>query len=645
MKTSPQSWREMKLAPRVYAGVVIACGSVVLAYTILHGSCHDPLKFSCYLAVALAASRLKVTLPGITGTMSVNFLFPASGHHGTQCRRDDGAGVRRGRSAVPGERSSQSAAYCVQPVLHRIGDWGNVLRLQLLAIHHVIDNPSALLFMAACVYFIANTLPVAIIITLTEGRSLRKIWADCYFWSFPYYLVGAGVVGVMSWLHNFTDWQTSLLTLPVAYLIYRSYRLYLGKLADEKRHVEEIADLHLRTIEALALAIEAKDQTTHDHLQRVRIYASEIAKELKVTPEEMEALQAAALLHDIGKLAIPEHIVSKPGRLTPEEFEKMKIHPVVGAEILERVRFPYPVVPIVAAHHEKFDGTGYPLGLKGTEIPIGARILAAVDFLDALASDRQYRRALPMDGAMARLMEESGKAFDPEVVNALRRKYTQLEILVHARMEALNKKSADEGIEEKEAVADRRQSADPWRRTSRRICEARKASAGAQLPEFDRGRAAGSANPLRTEPGPGRLPQPERNALGVFGEIAAVHSLRCDRDLCVPRRRTGTGVRERRQLPTVRLAENSDWTGPLRLGRAKPEADFERKSVRGTGLSQRPSESTARSPLRWRCRWRACKAWLAWSLSITPRKTSSRPITCGYCWRSAPRWRWRSRTR
>jgi diguanylate cyclase (GGDEF)-like protein/putative nucleotidyltransferase with HDIG domain len=293
------------------------------------------------------------------------------------------------------------------------------------------------LFLAACVYFVANTVPVAAVISLTERKSLRQIWADCYFWSFPYYLVGAGVAGIMSWLHDFTDWQTSLLILPVVYLIYRSYRLYLGKLEDEKRHVEEIADLHMRTIEALALAIEAKDQTTHDHLQRVRIYALEVAKELEVSPEEREALQAAALLHDIGKLAIPEHIISKPGRLTPEEFEKMKIHPVVGAEILERVRFPYPVVPIVRAHHEKWDGSGYPLGLKGTEIPIGARILAAVDFLDALASDRQYRRALPLEEAMSRMQEESGKSFDPKVVHVLERRYAELEQLVRERIESL----------------------------------------------------------------------------------------------------------------------------------------------------------------------------------------------------------------
>src|SRR5207245_6265554 len=114
-------------------------------------------------------------------------------------------------------------------------------------------------------------------------------------------------------------------------------------------------------------------------------------QQLKIRNPSMEALHAAALLHDIGKTAMPEHIISKPGRLSPEEFEKMKIHTLVGAEILERVRFPYPVVPIVRAHHEKWDGSGYPMGLKGAEIPLGARILSAVDYLDALASDPQYR--------------------------------------------------------------------------------------------------------------------------------------------------------------------------------------------------------------------------------------------------------------
>src|ERR1035438_2277550 len=434
MKTRPQSWREMSAAPRFFIAVVVVCGTIVLAYSVLHGRSENPLKFFCYLVIALAASRLKVNLPGITGAMSVNFLFLllgvlelslpetiAMGCAGVvvQCLDRD----RLNPLQIAFNLCSTALAVAVTFATYRYS-----------LSHSAVNNPSTSLFLAASVYFVANTLPVAAVISLTERRSLRKIWSECYFWSFPYYLVGAGVVGTRSWLHGFTDWQTSLLTLPVVYLIYRSYRLYLGKLADEKRHVEEMADLHMRTIEALALAIEAKDQTTHDHLQRVRVYALEVAKDLKLEPEEMEALQAAALLHDIGKLAIPEHIISKPGRLTPEEFEKMKIHPLVGAEILERVQFPYPVVPIVRAHHEKFDGTGYPQGLRGNDIPIGARILAAVDFLDALASDRQYRRALPLDEAMAEVTAESGKAFDPEVVRVLERRYVQLEKMVHARM-------------------------------------------------------------------------------------------------------------------------------------------------------------------------------------------------------------------
>jgi diguanylate cyclase (GGDEF)-like protein/putative nucleotidyltransferase with HDIG domain len=424
----------MSAAPRAFIATVVGCGLAVMTYAVvLHGRSQYPVKFFCYLVIAVAASRLKVNLPGITGTMSVNFLFVLAGVLEMSMPET----MALGCAAVLVQCLSNGRPVPVQVAFNvcstALATAGTFFLYHYALLHSAVHNPSTLLFGAACVYFISNTLPVAIVISLTEKRLLRKIWSECYFWSFPYYLVGAGVVGMMSWIHEWADWQTSLLTLPVVYLIYRSYRLYLGKLEDEKRHVEEMADLHMRTIEALALAIEAKDQTTHDHLQRVRVYAVEVAKELKVEPKEMEALQAAALLHDIGKLAIPEHIVSKPGRLTPEEFEKMKIHPMVGADILERVRFPYPVVPIVRAHHEKFDGTGYPLGLRGKQIPIGARILAAVDFLDALASDRQYRRALPMDEAMEQLSKESGRAFDPQVVTVLQRRYLELEKLVRER--------------------------------------------------------------------------------------------------------------------------------------------------------------------------------------------------------------------
>ena len=226
--------------------------------------------------------------------------------------------------------------------------------------------------------------------------------------------------------------EAAVLTIPVIYFIYRSYSLHLGRLAEARKHARAMGDLHWRTIEALALAIDAKNETTHNHLLRVKVYATEIAKELNLDETEMQAVQAAAMSHDIGKLAVPEYIISKPGKLTPEEFEKMKVHPVVGAEILERVSFPYPVVPIVRSHHEKWNGKGYPAGLKGEEIPVGARILAAVDCLDALASDRQYRRALPLDQAMAVVCGESGTSFDPQIVAILKRRYVELERMATA---------------------------------------------------------------------------------------------------------------------------------------------------------------------------------------------------------------------
>jgi len=236
--------------------------------------------------------------------------------------------------------------------------------------------------------------------------------------------------------------------------MYRSSRLYLGKLETEKRHAEQVSSLHLRTIEALALAIEAKDETTGEHLQRVRVYSMELAKELGLSENETEALRAASMLHDIGKLAVPEHIISKPGKLTQEEFEKMKIHPIVGAEMLERVNFPYPVVPIVRAHHEKWDGSGYPSGLVGEAIPIGARILAVVDCFDALASDRQYRKALPLNEAMAKVVAEAGKSFDGRVVEILQRCYIELEKLAHEQpLETLAKLSTDIKVERGSAPA------------------------------------------------------------------------------------------------------------------------------------------------------------------------------------------------
>ncbi|MGO9894995.1 MAG: HD-GYP domain-containing protein [Bryobacteraceae bacterium] len=218
-----------------------------------------------------------------------------------------------------------------------------------------------------------------------------------------------------------------VLAPPLFYAICRSYRMYVRRCEERRLNQDEIEALHLRTIEALSLALDAKDPETRDHLGRVRVYAVELAREMGVCDRELECLRVAALLHDIGKLALPERIISKPGKLTPDEFEKVKAHPLVGAEILQRVGFD-PLVPaIVRAHHERWDGSGYPDGLVGGQIPLGARILSAVDALDALSSDRSYRKALPLHEAMREVALRAGASFDPEVVDLLARRYEELE--------------------------------------------------------------------------------------------------------------------------------------------------------------------------------------------------------------------------
>ena len=179
---------------------------------------------------------------------------------------------------------------------------------------------------------------------------------------------------------------------------------------------QQISELHLATIEALALAIDAKDQTEPNHIQRVQAYATGLARALGMSETEVQAVKTAALLHDIGKLAIPDHILAKPGPLTPEEFQKVRVHPEVGAAILHSVPFPSPVAPLILSHHERWDGRGYPAGLKEDEIPLGARVVGVVEYFDALTSDRPYHKAISQDAALALLKQEAGKALDPRVV-------------------------------------------------------------------------------------------------------------------------------------------------------------------------------------------------------------------------------------
>jgi putative nucleotidyltransferase with HDIG domain len=215
--------------------------------------------------------------------------------------------------------------------------------------------------------------------------------------------------------------------VPLILICHLAIRSWLGRVDDAERHVAKVNQLYLSTISALATAIEAKDGVTSDHIHRVQTYAMGLARAIGVTdPLTLQAIEAAALLHDTGKIAIPEHILNKPGKLTTVEFETMKSHVDVGADILSSIDFPYPVVPIVRAHHENWDGSGYPNGLRREDIPIGARILSVVDCFDALTSDRPYRPAMSEADSLAVLMDRRGTMYDPSVVDMFLKVHRQI---------------------------------------------------------------------------------------------------------------------------------------------------------------------------------------------------------------------------
>ncbi len=391
-------------------------------------------QFAVYLLLTLATSGMKIAFPGVKGSTSLAFIVIMLAM--TELNPPETLFL-----AV-----ASATAYLiwygrgfVKPI-HFFFNLGSIALAAGTGIYiyhrhwftNLQEGELFRLTLAGIGYFIVNNVLLGTVIALTEGQNLRTVVSHLYDWMFFYYLVGVSVAELVHQASLRVGWTFTLALLPPLYLIYRSVRLYFGKMEAEKAHAESMAALHLRTIEALATAIEAKDECTGDHLRRVQVYSLELAKHLGLSSDEVHALQAASILHDIGKLAVPDYIISKPGKLTPEEFEKMKVHTVVGAEILEQVAFPYPVAPIVRSHHEKWDGSGYPDGLKSEDIPIGARILSAVDCLDALASDRQYRRALPLDEAMNYVADLAGKSFDPQVVDILKANYREFEQLAQS---------------------------------------------------------------------------------------------------------------------------------------------------------------------------------------------------------------------
>ena len=270
----------------------------------------------------------------------------------------------------------------------------------------------------AALYFACNSLLVAGAIAIDRGTVALRMWRTNLPAVSINYFVGSSIALFLVTYIDQINVAVLAIVIPVLLISYATFKTSIGRLEDANRHVRQISELYLSTIEALAMAVDAKDQITHGHIRRVQVFATQLAQRLGVHDDaQLKAIETAALLHDMGKLAIPEFILNKPGKLTVAEFEKMKRHADIGADLLSSISFPYPVIPIVRHHHENWNGSGYPSKLSGHDIPLGARILSVVDCFDALTSDRPYRPRMSDDESFRILRERSGSMYDPLIVD------------------------------------------------------------------------------------------------------------------------------------------------------------------------------------------------------------------------------------
>jgi putative nucleotidyltransferase with HDIG domain len=429
-------FRELRPVARLYITLVALAGATVVAHSFYELNVNPvPMQWLILAALTLLTGSFTVKIPSISAHLSVSetFVFVSVLMFGAaagtitvllECliilfwmKSSKPLHQILFNTAAPAiaiwfSATVFFAASGIEPYSRQVVPLG-VLFIPLLAF--------------TVLYFLLNSWLVAFALGFEISKSPVEIWRKNFTWLSVNYFSGASVAALIVTYTEKLDISLLVVIVPLLVVSYLTFRTAMGRVEDTNTHLSDLNRLYLSTIETLAMAIDAKDQITHGHIRRVQAYAVGLARSLGMTDEKLiKAIEAAALLHDMGKLAVPEYILNKPGKLTPAEFEKMKLHAGVGADILSAIDFPYPVVPIVRHHHENWDGTGYPTGIKGTDIPIGARILSVVDCFDALTSDRPYRPRLSDEEALKILAERRGWMYDPLIVDTFTRVYAEI---------------------------------------------------------------------------------------------------------------------------------------------------------------------------------------------------------------------------
>lgn len=412
----------------LYVGVMAAIGAAIAAWSAAQlFQVPHAMEWMLFSGLALVAGRFPLRIPGLTATFAVTDTFFVTS------ALLFGPGPATATVVIDSLVMSAGRGYPLRRFVFNgsapaISFWvGCQVFFLLVGSGPLFDTPLPAdrivvpLAAWATVYYLLNSGLTAIAVALEKGQSPVAVWRR-FGMVFLNYYAAASAAFFLYVVVNYVSLMALAAVVPLFAIVHLAMRSWTGRLKDADDHVATVDRLYLSTIGALSTAIEAKDGVTSSHIHRVQHYAMGLAKVLgSLDEQDLKALEAAALLHDTGKLAVPERILNKPGKLTPAEFETMKLHVDVGADILSSIDFPYPVVPIVRAHHENWDGTGYPNGIKGLDIPIGARILSVVDCYDALTSDRPYRPAMSDDEALAIIRARRGTFYDPTVVDIFER--------------------------------------------------------------------------------------------------------------------------------------------------------------------------------------------------------------------------------
>lgn len=417
---------------KVYVSTVILGGSLAIAASVVE-LLVAPVGFQWFILAALTivSGSATVKLPSVPASLSVSetFVFTSvllfGAPAGTLTVALDGLII----SLWLNKRRKEIYRVLFNMAAPAASIWiAAQLFFALAGIRPLVHEQASIgqflapLLVFTVVYFLLNSWLIAFAVAFETGERPIRIWQKNFVWLSLNFFCGASVAALLTVYPRKVDLTYLGAILPLLLVLYLTYRTSMARVEDANQHLAQINEMYLSTIETLAMAIDAKDQVTHGHIRRVQNYALALAKALHINdPGLIRAMEAASLLHDMGKLAVPEHILNKPGKLTRAEFERMKLHANIGADILSSIRFPYPVIPIVRHHHENWDGTGYPHGLRGTDIPVGARILAVVDCFDALTSDRPYRRKLSDSDAIGILLDRRGKMYDPLIVDTFMR--------------------------------------------------------------------------------------------------------------------------------------------------------------------------------------------------------------------------------